>query len=120
MWLKLKMATCILFFSLLSDAFSQDKDIAQLTKLNQEWIQSYLTKDSVTLAGILADDFILVSAAGTKMTKAQVLSDLNLAHATSRAIDSVEVRLITADVGLVTAYTSFIIKGGGKNIAANN
>jgi len=109
-----------LFVLLFETAFSQDNDIKELTKLNQDWLSSYSTKDKATLATIFADDFVLISPNGTKMTKKDILDNLDKQETVSMKVDSIEVRLVTNDVGIITAYTTFVLKVDGKDVTGHN
>ena len=110
----------LLFISMCGAAFSQDNAIKELTKLNQDWLSSYSTKDKATLAGIFADDFVLISPNGTKMTKKDILVNLDKQETVSMKADSVEVKLLTGDVGIITAYTTFVLKVDGKEVTGHN
>lgn len=118
----MKIGTLIVVISLLSSqySFSQNKDIEELTRLNKAWIDSYPLKDAATLSGILADDFVLISPSGTKMTKANAVDNVANQEPITVNIDSVNVRLVTPDVGLVTAWLSFKTHPSDKEIAAKN
>ncbi len=102
------------------NTFGQQKDIDLLTKLNQDWLNSYLTKDTVTLSKIFADDFILINPKGTKMTKSDILSNVVKQETISVKIDSNEVRMVTNEVAIITAYTTFVLKADGKEITGKN
>ncbi|HLY72264.1 MAG TPA: nuclear transport factor 2 family protein [Puia sp.] len=109
------------FFSFLmmiasQNVFSQSNDADRLRKLNYDWIHSYVTKDSVTFSRIFADDFILISPIGTKFTKKQTIANLLKQEITSARVDTIDVRLITGDVGIITAYITFVSKADGKDI----
>lgn len=115
-----KLLLSILLATIFQNAFSQRKDIEELTKLNQDWLNSYPKKDTTTLAKIFADDFVLISPKGVKMTKRDILSNLSKQETVSIAIDSVDVRLLTNGVGLITAYTTFVLKIDGKDMTGQN
>ena len=56
----------ISFLSLLLSLFSlvapaQNGDAATIKQLNQQWLNAIMQEDSVSLAKILADDFILIN-----------------------------------------------------------
>src|SRR5579862_520930 len=112
----------VLIFSLWSvlSANSQSGDIDELKKMNVDFINSLKTKDTATLARIFADDMILISPGGTKMTKKDMLA--NAAHQEISAvhIDSADIRLLTPDVGLVTAYLTFSISSGNEQVKGRN
>ena len=101
-------------------AFSQKKDVEILTKLNTEWINSYPTKDKITLQRIFADDFVLINHKGIKMTKKDIIDNLDKQEIQSASVDSIDVKLLTDEVGIVTAYTTFILKTDDKMMTGKN
>jgi uncharacterized protein (TIGR02246 family) len=115
-----KLLSSILLITIFKVAFSQNKDIEDLTKLNQDWLNSYPKKDSVTLAKIFADDFVLISPKGVKMTKRDILGSLEKQETVSVTIDSINVRLLTNEVALITAYTTFVLRIDGKDLTGQN
>jgi hypothetical protein len=54
------------------------------------------------------------------MTKHDIISNLDKQETVSIRIDSVEVKLLTADVGLITAYTTFVLKIEDKDVTGKN
>jgi hypothetical protein len=56
-----KLLLLILLTVVFQNAFPQNKDIEELTRLNQNWLNSYSKKDTATLNKIFSDDFILIS-----------------------------------------------------------
>jgi uncharacterized protein (TIGR02246 family) len=112
----IKFLFSFLLMSVLQNAFSQNKDVEEIKKLNYNWINCYVTKDSVTYSKIFADDFLLISPGGKKFTKKQTVANLKSQQITSTHIDSVNVRLLTNDVGILTGYITFVAKDGGKNV----
>ena len=114
------MLLSFLSILLFQNVFSQNKDVDELKKLNQQWIYSLMTKDTTTLSNILADDFVLISPNGGRMTKTDNLNNLKTLEVISDNIDSVDVRLLSNDVGLVSAYTTFVLKNNDRNVAARN
>ncbi len=115
-----KLFLSILLATFFQNAFSQNKDIEELTKLNQDWLNSYSKKDTATLARIFADDFVLVSPKGGKMTKRDIISNFDKQQTVSVTVDSIDVRILTNEVGLITAYTTFILKIDGKDMTGQN
>jgi len=105
---------------MLQNAFSQKNDIANLTKINQDWADLSMKKDTAAFAKIFADDFILISPNGTKMTKRDVVKGILYQDIKSINIDSIDVRLLTSDVGLLTCYTTFILTVDGKEMTGKN
>ena len=100
--------------------FSQSKDIEILKNLNKDWINSYPTKDSMTLNRIFADDFVLINHRGARMTKKDIISNLDKQETLSTNIDMVDVKLLADNVGVVTAYTTFVLKSDGKEMTGQN
>lgn len=101
-------------------AFSQDKAVAALKKLNSEWLASYPAKDTATLAKIFADDFVLISPKGVRMTKQDIISNIQKQETVSITVDSIDVRLPAKDVGILTAYTTFVLQVDGKEVIGQN
>jgi hypothetical protein len=99
---------------------AQNKDIQELTKLNQDWLHTYITKDSATFDKIFADDFILISPIGTKISKTGMINNLPNQETVSINIDSVDVRLLTENAGIITAYINFVLKVDGKDVSGRN
>ena len=116
----MKFLLPVLLSTILQNAFSQNKDIEELTRLNQDWLNSYQKKDAATLNKIFADDFVLISPKGTKMTKRDIIDNLDKQETVSINIDSVSVQLLTNDVGLITAYTTFVLKVDSKEVTGQN
>lgn len=110
----------LLFTVIFKNAFTQTKDVEAIKKLNQDWLHCYLTKDSTTLAGIFANDFILIAPNGKQMTKRDIIGGLHRQETVSIDTDSIQVRMLTAEVGLVTAYITFVLKQEGKEMTGQN
>ncbi|HJV20177.1 MAG TPA: nuclear transport factor 2 family protein [Sediminibacterium sp.] len=115
-----KVLLSILLLAIFQSAFSQDHEIEELKKLNQDWLNSYAKKDTATLSKVFADDFVLVSPKGAKMTKRDIISNLDKQETVSVTIDSIDVRLLTDEVGLITCYTTFVLKMDGKDVIGQN
>ena len=116
----MKIFLSVLSILLFQNAFAQNKDVDELKKLNQDWIHSLLKKDTTTLSNILADDFILISPNGNRMTKKDNLDNLKMLEVISDNLDSVDVRLLSNDVGVVTAYTTFVLNVNNKHVSGRN
>jgi ketosteroid isomerase-like protein len=93
----------------------QNSDIETLKKLNRDFLNSIVNRDTATLSKILADDFLLINPGGMKRNKADNLSSVLASNQKiSVDIDSVEVRLLSGDIGLVTAWTNNKIEADNK------
>ncbi len=104
----------------LQNAFSQNNDIEKLTKLNQDWLNLSLKKDTAAFAKIFAEDFVLISPNGAKRTKWDVVKNILYQDIKSINIDSIDVRLLTNDIGLITCYTTFVLIIDGKDVTGKN
>ena len=69
---------------------------------------------------IFADDFVLISPKGIKMTRRDIIDNLNKQETVSINVDSINVQLLTNEVGLITAYTTFVLKINGKDMTGQN
>jgi hypothetical protein len=97
-------------------SFGQNSDIETILKLNQDFLQSIVDRDTAKLSNILADDFMLIAPNGAKHNKEFNLSSLRSPDTQVKTVhvDSAEARLITPEVGIVTGWTSFVMESGGK------
>jgi hypothetical protein len=89
---------------------AQNKSVAILKQMNEDWIRSYPTKDSATLERIFAKDFRLISPNGNPMTRRDVIGNLRRQEILSVNIDSADVRMLDERIGVVTAYMTFVSK----------
>jgi ketosteroid isomerase-like protein len=107
------LTALMLLFSIRSSG--QNPDIETLKKINRDFLNSIVNRDTATLSKILADDFILINPGGIKRNKADNLSSaLTSNQKISVDIDSVEVRLLSEEVALVTAWTNNKISADNK------
>jgi len=108
------IAVLLIFFS--NNSFSQGNDIETLKRLNRAFLDALVNKDTTELGKVLANDFLLVNPGGLKMNRGNNLANLQSSNqqVVSIGIDSIYVRLLTADVGSVLAWTNNIIIVGGK------
>ncbi len=114
--------TMLFIFTMITiqNIFPQNKDADEIKKLNQQWLDSYITKDTAIENRIFADDLILVSPNGKKMTKKEMIGNLSSQQIISVKIDSADVRMLTNNVGVITSYTTFVFKSDGKEITGKN
>ena len=113
---------CIFLFCFMQNLFAQTNDVDLLKKLNEDFLHSIAIKDSSTLSKILADDFILINPSGQKRNKTDnLLSTVSPnIQFTSINIDSVNVRMLNSDVGIVSCWTTFIFTADGKETTGKN
>ncbi|HTS42772.1 MAG TPA: nuclear transport factor 2 family protein [Puia sp.] len=106
----------VLLFIISVPVFSQSGDIEIIKKLNESWLNCYITRDTAAMSKIYGDDFILISPSGSKVTKKDALK--NLTSSTQNIIsikaDSVEVRLLSDDVAVITSRAVFKSSKQGK------
>src|SRR5258706_13066528 len=116
----LLLGALVIFFSF--NSLGQGQDIETIKKLNEDFLNSIVKRDSSMLSKVLADDFILIAPNGSKLNKNDNLLNLRSPNVevNSVNIDSVEVRLITPDVGILTAWTTFVMKIDGKSSTGKN
>lgn len=108
-----------LLFSLFSLAtLAQSGDAAIIKQLNQDWLNAIMQEDSVSLAKILADDFILINPAGKRRTKAESLLNLRVPgqQVTGITIDSEDLRMLTDYTGIITVWTTNHISAGAEKM----
>lgn len=103
---------CLFFFY--SNLCAQAKEMNELRKMNEDWIASYPKKDSATLNKIFADDFVLINPVGMKFTRNDIINNLAKQQVTLAHVDSADVRMLTHDVAIITAYASFKFIVDGK------
>ena len=116
--MKYFLSQTILFVLCISACPAQNSDTAIIRKLNGEWLNAIVHHDSASLANILADDFILINPSGQRRTKADNLSNL---HATGQlvtgiTIDSQDLRMLSANLGVITVWTTNYIKSGKEKM----
>jgi uncharacterized protein (TIGR02246 family) len=113
---------CIFLLVLVQNITAQTSDSGRLKKLNQDWLNSITKKDSVTLSKILADDFIMINPTGKKLGKKENLALVLSAGTefTSIDIDSVDIRILTPDTGIVSCWITYVFKTDGKEMTGKN
>jgi hypothetical protein len=70
----------------------------------------------------LADDFIMIAPNGQRQTKQDNLMNLLLPNVETISvnIDSVNTRLLTADVSVLNAWITYVFKVDGKEMTGHN
>lgn len=118
-----KLLTLILSMPLLyiAPAFAQVDDSAVIKQMNTQWLQSYPKRDTAALSRILANDFIMISPTGKKLSKADILQNVLTPdqQIINVSIDSTDLQIVN-NVGLLTAYTSFVLKDKEKILKGKN
>jgi len=112
----LLLSTAIFLFSS-SSSNGQNSDVETLKKLNREFLNAIVNKDTAALSNILADDFMLVNPGGMKRNKQDNLTNILTPNqdVISVDIDSILVRLLSTDVGWVMAWTTNLVRANGIN-----
>ena len=102
-----------IFLSQQSSGQIQDKEM--LKKLNRDWLNAIVHRDTLSLSHILADDFILINPGGAKRSKADNLASVLLPNqqVVSVDIDSEMVRMFSGEVGSITVWTTNTVDVGG-------
>ncbi|HWB24849.1 MAG TPA: nuclear transport factor 2 family protein [Chitinophagaceae bacterium] len=103
-------------------SFCQAGDKAILKTLNGRFLNAIINRDTAALSSVLADDFMLINPGGAKRTKQDNLNNILLLdqQVLSINIDSMDIRLVNDNTGIVTAWTTFVIKTGGKKTTGKN
>jgi uncharacterized protein (TIGR02246 family) len=109
-----KIILSILSLFVLLHAFSQNKDVEEIKKLNSDWLNLSVTKDTAAFSKIFAEDFVLINPAGKKVTKQEGVRNILHQDLKSVTIDSLDVKILTKDVGLITCYITFMAMDNGK------
>jgi uncharacterized protein (TIGR02246 family) len=122
MRIKMHLLLGVFFGFFFQHSFAQTSDVEIIKKLNQDWLHSIAKRDSATLANILAEDFIMIAPNGSKLSKKDNLSMLMSTQIEYQAIDidSINVRLLNDDVGIVSCWLSFKFKSDGKDLSGKN
>jgi|SRR5271154_6455563 len=112
----------IFLFSLAQSIIAQSADVDTLKKLNQDFGNSIVRRDSATLSNILSDDFLMINPAGNELTKKDNLRMVSLTNRgfTSLTIDSVDIKIITPNVGIVNCWQTFTYTVDGKEMTGKN
>ena len=86
-----------------------------LKKLNRDWLNAIVHRDTLSLSHILADDFILINPGGAKRSKADNLASVLLPNqqVVSVDIDSEMVRMFSGEGGSITVWTTNTVDVGG-------
>jgi ketosteroid isomerase-like protein len=97
-------------------SYAQSKDAETIKKLNRDWLNSIIKRDTASLSKILAEDFLLINPGGMKQNKAENLANLRIPNmqVLSINIDSSEVKMLSADIGIINVWTNNQISADGK------
>ena len=96
--------------------FSQTGDAEIIKKLNRGFLDAIVNRDTASLSKILADDFMLINPGGIKRNKADNLAGLLMRNqrVDKIDIDSVLVKMLSGEVGLIAAWTTNVMTAEGK------
>jgi uncharacterized protein (TIGR02246 family) len=116
--MKQTLLLAFILASLSPSSYAQNGDSATVKQLNRQWLDAIVYEDSASLAGILADDFVLINPGGMRRTKADNISLHHPGQQVTRVdIDSQDVRFLTNEVGIITVWTTnYITQGAEKMI----
>ena len=91
-------------------ALAQQGDEAAIKKVNEDWLQSYLHKDTATLNRVLADDMFLVTSLGVTLRKKEVFAKMIEPDRKYLAItlDSVVSLCITGKTGILVGKSTIV------------
>ena len=115
-----KVLLFLLLGIMLQHAAAQEAGIDQIKKLNQDWINFSIKKDTAGIARIFADDFVLINPMGKKVPKKDVIGNLLFQDILSDHIDSLDIRLISPGVGILSCYTTFVLRINGSEVKGRN
>lgn len=113
------LAACLLFCA--ASAKAQDADHNALRNHNADWIQAYPEKDTSVIHRIAADDMVMVTTTGARITKKDLIR--NVAKPanpiTSATIDNVDIT-VKGNIGIVVAEVQFTALVNGKETTFKN
>ena len=114
---RILIALAMLFLS--GSAIAQIKDIEAIKKLNEQWIASYVPRDTATLNRIFADDIELTNLSGKLMHKSEMLKALVSPDQEyiSTKVDTASVRLFD-NISIINAMVTGVVKAEGKTVTA--
>lgn len=100
----------VLFFMLLcfstKCAMCQDDDVKRIKELNAKLLGTYSTRDTATLAKLLADDFVIITVHGAQLPKSQFLEGVaQTGTDISFKVESQEVKLF-GNAAILTVFGS--------------
>lgn len=119
MQIPILFAACLLFSSI--SASAQDADHNALRNHNADWIQAYPEKDTTVIKRIAADDLVMITANGTRLSKTELIRNVAkpTAAITSATIDNVDIT-VKGNIGIVVAVVEFTIMVNGKETTVKN
>ena len=109
----------ILFIGFLcfQNCIAQNKDVATLKQLNADWIASYVTRDTVKMGSVFAEDLVLTNPSGKTFHKQDILKAVmspDQEYLASK-VDTVSVRLF-GNIGIINAEITVTVKANGETI----
>jgi uncharacterized protein (TIGR02246 family) len=115
--LKKILLFALIFAGICPTSYAQNPDEATIKQLNRKWLDAIVQEDSVSLANILVDDFVLINPGGMRRTKADNISmHIPGQRVTMIDIDSQDLRFVTKEVGILTVWTTNYITQGTEKM----
>ncbi|MGE7777668.1 nuclear transport factor 2 family protein [Chitinophaga sp. NPDC101104] len=113
------LAACFLLCAV--PASAQDADHNALRNHNADWIQAYPEKDTTVIKRIAADDLVMITSNGTRLSKKELIRNVAkpAAPITSATIDNVDIT-VKGNIGIVVAQVEFIMVVNGKETTVKN
>lgn len=113
------LSACLILCT--ASARAQDADHNALRNHNADWIQAYPEKDTSVIHRIAADDLVMVSATGTRLTKKDLIRNVGkpTTPITSATIDNVDIT-VKGNLGIVVAEVQFTMLVNGKETIVKN
>jgi uncharacterized protein (TIGR02246 family) len=91
-------------------------DATEIARLEEEWMQAWVRKDLGTCERLLADDFLLTSARGVLMPKADWIANATWTfHCERFQWEDIRVRLLGEDVAVVHGRSVQNASVGGQD-----
>jgi len=104
---KMLVAGPLLLFMVGCKTSDDSNTVAELTRMEQEFVAATLRGDTATVEKLLADDFIGIDPNGRRFSKAEVLANLNSADTSILDLRHEDIRIaVFDDCAVATALTA--------------
>ncbi len=119
MHIPLLLTACLLLSTVSANA--QDADYNALRNHNADWIQAYPEKDTAVIHRIAADDIVMITPTGTRLSKKELIRNVGkpATPITSATIDNVDIS-VKGNIGIVVAQVEFTMVVNGKETTIKN